>query len=101
MALMLNEEFHFKTIQDAFEQAGMLFSRLSILANTAIVINDYKYGDFADPLYRQDSLHYQLEAIRDLAKQFDDLFNDTAMTLGRQTDALRKDAESFNQGPAE
>jgi hypothetical protein len=94
MALILDEDFQFKTVQAAFEKAGLIFSRLNILANTAIVMNDYKDGDFENPLYRQDCLYYQLEAIRDLSKQFETLFDDVAMTLGRRADSVLKAADS-------
>jgi hypothetical protein len=97
MALILSEEFTFRNNQDAFEKAAYFFGRLKRLASTALLVNGSKDGEFRDLLYREDCLHYQLEAIRDLADQFKDLFDDVAFELGRKSD-LR--IQSLDGGPS-
>ena len=90
MALILSEDFTFRTNQDAFEKASYFFGRLKRMASTALLANSDKNGEFKDPLYREDCVHYQLEAIRDLADQFDDLFDEAAFELGRKSDLQLK-----------
>lgn len=93
MAITFNDDFNFKTVQEAFERASQYFYRLEKLANSAIEINGLKYGEFKDPLYREECVYYQLESIRDLSKQFESLFNDVATTLGRESDLRLKPLE--------
>lgn len=101
MAITLNEDFNFNSVQDAFEGASQFFYRLEKLASTAIEINSIKHGQFKDPLYREECVYYQLESIRDLAKQFESLFDNVAGNLGRETDLLLKNAEALNHGSVE
>ena len=98
MGIRLSEEFTFRNNQDAFEKAGLFFSRIERLASSALAINEQQYGEFSDPLYRQDCLYYQLEAIRDLAGQFNELFDELAIELGRKTD-LRLEALEVDIDP--
>ncbi len=93
MTLIFQDELTFDNNQDAFEKASLFFSRIERLASTAMVINEQKYGEFKNPLYREDCLFYQLEAIRDLAGQFDDVFSGLAISLGRKCDLRLKDLE--------
>jgi len=101
MALMLNEEVKVNSVQEALEKAGMFFYRLEKLANSAIMLNECKEGDFQDPLYKQDCLFYQLEAIRDLSKQFEDVCEDLAVTFGRSIDLKLKELDRLALGAAE
>lgn len=94
MTLILQDEMTFKDNQDAFEKASLFFSRIERLASTAMVINEQKHGEFKNPLYREDCVFYQLEAIRDLAGQFDDVFSDLAISLGRKCDLRLQELES-------
>jgi len=92
--VVLNEDFNFKSVQDALEQAGLFFYRLEKLANTALVINSFKDGEFKNPIYKEECVYYQLELIRDLAKQFETLFDEGAMTFGRQIDLNIKEVKN-------
>lgn len=86
MALILSEEFTFRNNQDAFEKASCFFGRLKRLASTALLVNGDRSGEFQDSSYREDCVYYQLEAIRDLADQFDNMFDEVAVGLGRRSD---------------
>lgn len=90
MALILSEEFTFRNNQDAFEKASYYFGRLKRLASTALLVVSNRSGEFQDSSYREDCVYYQLEAIRDLADQFDDLFDKVAVGLGRKSDLQLK-----------
>ncbi|OAI15307.1 hypothetical protein A1507_14420 [Methylomonas koyamae] len=90
----MSDDLTFKSNQDALEKAGLLFCRIEKLASTAIVINGNKDGEFKNPLYREYCVYYQLEAIRDLAKKYEIVFDGLAMTLGRPSDLQLKAAES-------
>ncbi len=90
MALILSEEFTFLNNQDAFEKASYFFGRLKRLASTALLVIGDRSGEFQDSIYREDCVYYQLEAIRDLAGQFDNLFNEVAGGLDRKSDLQLK-----------
>ncbi len=101
MALILNEEIKVNSVQDALEKAGMFFYRLEKLANSSIVINEFKDDKFKNAAYKQDCLFYQLEAIRDLAQQCEDLFDELAVTFGRSIDLKFKELDRIEPGTAE
>jgi hypothetical protein len=90
MTLVSNQEINFKSVQDAMEQASLFFYRIEKLANSTIFLNEFKDGDFQNPLYKQDCIHYQLENIRDLAKQYECLFDELTMSFGRPIDLQLK-----------
>lgn len=94
MALVLQEDFDFKTNQAALERAALGFYRISLLANTAIEVNSLMCGDFKDSGYRTDCVFYQLEAIRDLARQFEEVFSTATIAIERVTDMRLDELET-------
>jgi len=100
---MANEinDIEVKSVQDALETAGMFFYRLERLANSSIVLNEFKDGDFQNPLYKQDCLFYQLESIRDLSRKYENLFDDLAISFGRTIDFKLKELDMLASGSAE
>ena len=101
MTLVSAEAMNVKTVQDAMEQASLFFYRIEKLANSTIILNEAKDGDFQNPLYKQDCLVYQLENIRDLAKQYESLFDDLAISFGRPIDSRLKELGSPSSGMGE
>jgi hypothetical protein len=95
-----DEVINFKTVQDAMEQAGMFFYRIEKLANSTLFLNEVKEGEFQKPLYKQECLFYQLENIRDLARQYEKLFDDLAITFGIPIDSRLKELDGLMQGKA-
>ncbi len=101
MALVLSEEMNVRSVQDALEKAVLFFYRLEKLASCSIVINEFKDDKFKNPGYKQDCLFYQLEAIRDLSQQCEDLFDELAVTFGSQIDLKLKELDRLAPGAAE
>ncbi|MBS4034255.1 MAG: hypothetical protein KGZ85_07325 [Ignavibacterium sp.] len=98
MSIKIVEETNFKSTQEAFEYLALIFDRISGVADTAIVINDYKYGDFEDPLCREDRVSFQLEIIRDLAKQFTKVCDNIPWDLGQPANLSLKSVDKQPQG---
>jgi hypothetical protein len=90
MALAHNEAMNVKSVQDAMEKAGEIFYRIEKLANSTLMLNECRDGEFQNPLYKQDCLFYQLESIRDLAKQYEHLFDELSTSFGRPIDVQLK-----------
>jgi hypothetical protein len=90
MTLVLNQEINVKSVQDAMEKAGYFFYRIEKLANSTIMLNECRDGDFQNPAYKQDCLYYQLEAIQDLAKQCEHLFDELSTSFGKPIDVQLK-----------
>jgi hypothetical protein len=84
------QETNIKSVEDAINEASMFFYRLERMASSAIVLNEYKDGTFQDLLYKQDCIYYQLETIRNIAKQCETFFEDLAIDFGSHIDKKLK-----------
>lgn len=80
-------EINFKSCEDAFESISMVFYRIDKIANSAILINDSRDGEFEDPAYKQDCVYYQLEAIRNIAQKFEQAIDKLDFTELPKTDS--------------
>jgi len=97
MTALIPQETNFKSVEDAINEASISFYRLEKLASSAIVLNEFNDGTFKDGPYKQDCLYYQLETIRNIAKQCETFFEDLACDFGSNIDTKLKALEG---GPA-
>jgi hypothetical protein len=97
MTALMPQETNIKSVEDAINEASMFFYRLERMTSSAIVLNEFKDGTFQDALYKQDCLYYQLESIRNIAKQCETFFEDLAFDFGSNIDTKLKALEG---GPA-
>lgn len=66
---------------DLAEKASEVLYRARTMICTAILINESTIIDFENPAFRQAGLAYQLEAIHQLVKQYETLFDDASSDI--------------------
>lgn len=93
MTALMPQETDINSVEDAINKASMFFCRLERMASSAIMLNECKDGSFQDPLYKQDCIYYQLETIRNIAKQCETFFEDLSFTFGNNIDKKLKELE--------
>lgn len=75
---MIDHKINFEEPVDVFTDTSNVFYRLRLMIATAIIINESKITDFENDFLRSDGLLYQLEAIHELVKQYEAVFNNAA-----------------------
>ena len=88
--MAINNGMNFKSAQEAFEAASMMFYRIERLATATMRINELRDGDFKDNAYKEDCVHIQLEHISELAERYYDVFSELEALLNKSQQTNKK-----------